>query len=737
MKSALSFAEGRSFLLLRNKPERNMTETGNIPARTLSGRVKFAWRRLVAYSERQWLRCFLLVLFGASVHVPALQGPLLWDDFYLARDNPFIKSPLLILEAFRHYLFPDTFAGHYRPVQTISYIFDYLLWNANSYGYHLSNVVWHIGSGILLYLLLQRLLQSIAPRYLEKNADATLDQRGPVLSAAAFLIALLWVVHPVHSAAVDYISGRADSLAFFFACGGWVLYLRAREIPRNVVRRGCYFLAALSGLLALCSRETGCVWMLVFLLYLFIFDRKPAVKAKLIVLVCCLTVVGTYGTLRALPEYRPMPGGQTSTTVAAKGVLMLRALGDYGRLMTWPANLHMERDVMDPDSLRDTSHWRQSIRAEYLSIAGLLVAAILLYGASRNGAARPIRILGAGWFLIAYLPISNLFNLNATVAEHWLYLPSVGFLVFVAGCCLEFPLLGRRVALAVTCAAVLGLGTRSFIRSTDWASAETFYRRTLLAGGSSIRVCVNLATIYSGRGEKARAESILRTVLKVDPNYLLARNNLANLLSQRGEKGEAQELLDSASKATLAQRASSPRTWTMRLNLAAMARARNDDEGALAIVDETSRDYPGIWGVARYKSELIRTMCGPEAALPIIEEFTRDRWWHCEAFIALGRLFWESGDAALAEKAFRHASWLDMHDAESLSSLAILKMQQNRLEDAFEIQRRAVSRQPDEMRAYLLLSDILQKMGRTAEAQAAIAQVGRLKALAQSQPIAN
>ena len=242
-------------------------------------------------------------------------------------------------------------------------------------------------------------------------------------------------------------------------------------------------------------------------------------------------------------------------------------------------------------------------------------------------------------------------------------------------------------------------------------------------------MCVNLATIYSGRGEKARAESILRRVLKVDPNYLLARNNLANLLSQRGEKAEAQELLDSASKATPAQRMS-PRAWTIRLNLAAMARARNDDEGALAIVDEASRDYPGTWGVVRYKAELIRAMCGPEAALPIMEEFTRNHWWHCEAFIALGRLLWESGDAELAEKAFRHASWLDVHDAESLSSLAILKMQQNLFEAAFETQRRAVSRQPDEIRPRLLLSEILQKMGRTAEARAAIARVSEMKASA-------
>ena len=537
-----------------------MTEAALIPVPVVSGRLKAAWRRLVAYSERQWLRCLLLLLVGAGVHYPALQGPLLWDDLYLARDNPFIKSPLLIPEAFRHYLFPDSYAGHYRPIQTISYVFDYLIWNTDTYGYHLSNLFWHIGSGILLYLLLQRLFRSIATRQVNKKTGVVRDQpTSSMLSGAAFFVALCWIVHPVHSAAVDYISGRADSLAFFFACSGWLLYLRAREAPRTVLRWVCFSLAALSGLFALGSRETGLVWMLVFLLFLFIFDRPPGLKTKLLVLSCCLAIVGVYGTLRALPEYRHTEVSGSAPTGAAKAVLMLRALGDYGRLMIWPANLHMERDVGDPDGVFDTAHWRQAIQAEYLSIAGLLVAAALLFGASRRGAARPIRLLGAGWFVITYLPISNLFNLNATVAEHWLYLPSVGFLVFVAGCALELPRLGARIALTVACAVVLGLSTRSFVRSGDWAAAETFYQRTLQSGGVSVRVCVNLASIYSNRGEKAKAERLLRKVLEVDPSYLVARNNLAALLSERGEKAEAEKIFNSASRPTAAERATSPR----------------------------------------------------------------------------------------------------------------------------------------------------------------------------------
>src|ERR1700732_396645 len=80
-----------------------------------------------------WFRCLLLAMAGIVVHTPALQGQRIWDDQYLSHDNPFIKSPLLILEAFRHYLFLDSFSDHYRPIQNISFIVDYFFWNTDAY----------------------------------------------------------------------------------------------------------------------------------------------------------------------------------------------------------------------------------------------------------------------------------------------------------------------------------------------------------------------------------------------------------------------------------------------------------------------------------------------------------------------------------------------------------------------------------------------------------------------------
>lgn len=697
-----------------------------------SGKSRFAAARVcasraVACFQGDWFRCAMLALFGFAVRMPALQGRLVWDDQYLAHDNPFIKSPLLILEAFRHYLFLDSFSAHYRPVQNISFIFDYVIWNSTAYGFHLTNVLLHIGSGILLYTLLRRLFRA---------ADSN-QSNAAFMSLLAFGVALLWIVHPVHSAAVDYISGRADSLAFLFACGGWLLVLRAREVRPGFRRFFCYGLAATSGLLALCSRETACIWFALFLLHIFFFDKQFSRQAKVISLTCCLCLLGIYASLRQLPEHRPQLNQNVEWSGPTRAVLMLRALGDYGRLMIYPSSLHMERTVLDPNNYRSKESWRHSATSEYLSVLGLAVAAAMFYGCVRKGIGQSTRIFGAVWFLFGYLPISNLIELNATCAEHWLYLPSVGFLIFLAGCVLDLTPRYRRVSLALVCVALIGFSARSVIRSTDWITPEIFYQRTLAAGGMTTRIGVNLAQIYANRGDYAKAESIYRRVLTITSDYPIARTNLAEVLSAEGKKDEAEALLLSANTAAIETRKEYPRTWIAALNLAHFRHQERKDPEALAILERARVDYPHTWEIISLEAEILRVTQGPTAAVQLVENFVHRNWWHYGASLALGRLYFEAAKLQDAEIAFRHASLLDVHDVDALNLIAMMSMRQNHLEEACRVQRRAIARQPDEPRQYVMLSNILEKMGKTAEARSAMGEVSRLQALAQTQPIAN
>lgn len=692
-------------------------------------------RRLLC---RDWLRCLSLALVGFIARLPALQGQRIWDDQYLVRDNPLIKSPLLILESFRHYLFLDSYSSHYRPVQNISYFLDYLFWNTNEFGFHFTNVLLHITSGILVYFLLRQLILSFRlPRAPQPVRQMAL-QRIPWISHAAFLIALLWTVHPVHSAAIDYISGRADSLAFVFASAGWLLFLQARQTTNRIGRVSIYFSAAASGLLALCSREIAIIWVLIFVAHLFFIERQIPFRTRVGALVCCLSLVLMYAGLRHLPDNRlsfPAPG---VFTPPVRALLMVRALGDYGRLMIWPSTLYMERTIV-PDPMHYQNHqtWRSTIGTEYLSVLGLAVLAVLLYGSFKKDRWQTMRVFGAAWFIAAYLPISNLIQLNATAAEHWLYLPSVGLLIFGAGFLFQLPISFRTLVATFAVLAVLALGSRSFIRSSDWSNEETFYKRTFEAGSRSARVAVNLGQVYCARGAYAEAERLFRSVLDQNPDYPIAQNNLAGVLAREGKNKEAEALFAVIEKNSKRTRQEYSRTWIGALNLAHVRHNAHQDDSALAVLERAHNDYPEVWELVGLKAEIVRERQGPNAALHLVEDFARANWWHQGAAIALGRLYAQSGDAERADAALRLASRLDVHGTEAFRLMVEMRLRENKLDDAFRIQRRAVARQPDQPSQYVLLSDILEKMGRNVEARAELAKASQLRSLVQNRTASN
>jgi tetratricopeptide (TPR) repeat protein len=694
-------------------------------------------QKLTTLLRKDWLRCLVLAVIGIAVRSPALQGPRIWDDQYLCIQNPFIKSPLLLLETFRHYLFLDGFSAHYRPVQNISFMVDYFFWNTDAWGFHLTNVLLHAGSGILIYFLVRRIFASLWFPSVRGVVALRALRFAPALSFASFFVALLWLVHPVHSAAVDYISGRADSLACVFATAAWLLFIRGNERKRSTYRRAYYILAAFAALLALLSREVAAVWMLLFIMHLVFVERNLGRRFRLASIICCLLIATAYGALRQLPERRTGPGPSADWTKPMQAVLMMRALGDYTRLMLMPENLHMERSVFDGDEFASNRAWRQSADMEYLSVLGLVGAGLLALGCCWRGRGQSARIFGASWFFLAYLPTSNLLPLNATVAEHWLYLPSVGFLIFVAGCVLDMPSRFRHVAVSASCFAVIALGARSAIRSSDWADERTFFERTLAAGGTSTRVTVNLGQVYARNGNYKAAERLFRSALSAMPDYPIARNGLADVLFHQGKKAESEAILSASAKAASQASKDYPRTWIATLSLAHIQHDNKNNDAALATVDKARAEYPHTWEIISFEAELLRETKGADAALQLVQDFARAHWWHFGASMALGQLYTEKGDVEQAEVALRHASWLDIHDAEALDLVAMIRFRQNRLDEAVSTQRRAIGRQPDQPRQYMMLSNFLAKMGRTSEAEATVAQVRQLRLAAESQPVLN
>src|SRR5204863_2364353 len=271
-----------------------------------------------------------------------------------------------------------------------------------------------------------------------------------------------------------------------------------------------------------------------------------------------------------------------------------------------------ERTVEFDRSSRGKGDWRKIAATHYLTILGVLVVVTFVATCVKKSRAQAVRIFGATWFIAAYLPISNIIQLNATAAEHWLYLPSVGLLIFGAGFLFQLPIRFHRLVTIFAALAVLALGSRSFIRSSDWLNEETFYKRTFEAGSRSARVAVNLGQVYTARGAYAEAEQIFRSVLEQNPDYPVAQNNLASVLARQGKNKEAEVLFAVIEKNSKRTRQEYPRTWIGALNLASVRHNAHQDDSALTILERAHNDYPEVWELIRLKAEILRQKQGAD-----------------------------------------------------------------------------------------------------------------------------
>lgn len=484
---------------------------------------------------KQKLLCVLaLVAIVFAAHWPALQADFVWDDTALVLRDPLIRSWRQLPEQFQHFLFTDaTPSNFYRPIQRATYTVDYALGVFRPWVYHLSSLLIHAAAAIALFYFALALMESFAIR--EKH-------RLPL----AFLATAAWALHPLHSAVVDYVSGRADSLAAFFGFLALTFVLRLSENEANRTWKN-YLGASLCLLLGALSKESGLAFGAAALALTLPRWHWHVVGRVVLVNICVATI---YLVLRAQAGDATVPQLSKPAPALDRPIIAARALAEYAGLFIFPSNLHMDREVesypwgLNPDSLTATS------KQELITLAGVLVALGLcwwLWRTSRN--ARPVfaLLLVA---LITYLPIAGLWPLNATMAEHWIYVPSAFVLLAIA---LQLaPLLENRALARIACTLglgwILGLGGRTLVRAGDWHDARTFFTRTISAGGDSPRMLVNLGDVELSERHNAAAKGYFARALKKNPEQPFAILNMAAVSLRENNYPEAQRWLERAQK---------------------------------------------------------------------------------------------------------------------------------------------------------------------------------------------
>ena len=153
-------------------------------------------------ADNKKLLYLVIAIVSFLVYYNALNNDFVFDDESVVQNNQSILTLANIPKFFTaEEGFHKVIGRYYRPVVSSLYAVDYAIWGMNPFGFHLTNVIIHVIASLLLLMVLMKLFG---------------DYKNGLL--AALIGALIFAVHPIHTEAVSWISGRTDSLAtlFFF-----------------------------------------------------------------------------------------------------------------------------------------------------------------------------------------------------------------------------------------------------------------------------------------------------------------------------------------------------------------------------------------------------------------------------------------------------------------------------------------------------------------------------------------
>lgn len=423
------------------------------------------------------------LIFGLYSNV--LDGPFLWDDEALVKNNAAITDWRNIPDFFSFRAWPtEDQTSFYRPVQMITYVFDHALWGLDPYGYHLTNVFLHFLVCACMYGFFRAILS--AP-------------------FASFCAVALFAAHPVHTEAVSYISGRADILAAFFL----VCTLFGAYYFLILKKKAVYVLPLLIAFLgALLSKEIATVACVLACVCVYKKSDRRIIPYGFVLALIIMTIL--YWYLRLGATEFGVAYDIYEFSVAERLRLALTVFAKYFILMLAPVSLHMEYAVFPPERFSSPVFILSA-----LFTVGALSSIVYLRKRSQFNA-----VFGALWYIVFLLPVLNFIPINATFAEHWVYVPMIGLIFLLAHCTACISTKKIRVIFLVCGIGVIGLmGYRTYQRNYDWTDPVRFYEGILDYNGYNVKVLYNLGNEYLRSNDYDAAIRCYEKILAVTTRY--------------------------------------------------------------------------------------------------------------------------------------------------------------------------------------------------------------------------
>ena len=436
----------------------------------------------------------VLFVFSVVLYARSLGSDLVYDAIVQIGNDPFIHTPGNLIDVLTLRVLGQDVTDFNRPVQLLSLMLDALVWGQRPFGYHLTSVLLHAGTVVLLFQVLRRWLAGPATDWAAGSSSSSSSSSVPAALAAA-----LFSAHPLATEAVAEPSYREDLLAGFFIMAGlwlatgWNGRFAGRPLARAIGVVACAFLAV-------AAKENGVALVPVLLLFWWRFSRDaPEGRRPWLLLVgAAALAAGMFLALRFALEpatsaiYLEKParlGGSLTASLALIPRIWALRLGH----VVWPTGLSAD-------------YSRGAIAGIPLAIALLALAVVvagMIAGARKSG----VVALSAALFWAALLPASNFVPIYRPAADRYMYVPLLGAAGIVAA------LLSwwwarpraRRLACAVALGLLVALSVASFRRQAVFGSELALWTATAEVEPESFTARNNLgwALLESGRPQEA------------------------------------------------------------------------------------------------------------------------------------------------------------------------------------------------------------------------------------------
>ncbi len=353
----------------------------------------------------------VLTLVAALVYGNGLDAPLIFDDSALAT-NPYMTQVWPLTEAVRAPV-QSSFAG--RPVVSLSLAISYALGGGlTPSAFRLWNVAVLLASALVLFGIVRRTLRR---RDLEAAAAATPASRPDVVALG---VAVLWLVHPLHTEVVGYVTQRTESMMglFYFL----TLYAAIRVMERAGDARQWTAIAIAAAALGMACKESMVTAPVMVLLYDVVFGARSLRVALSQRRALHVGLAATWLLLVALnvatPRFRSagFTAGVSAWTYLLNQAVMIVT---YLKLVVWPQPLLIDYGPTEPIA--------------FATVAPYALVVVALLGATAFAWRRDRTLAFVGtWFFVTLAPSSSIVPIATEVgAERRMYLPLAAVIVLL------------------------------------------------------------------------------------------------------------------------------------------------------------------------------------------------------------------------------------------------------------------------------------------------------------------